>query len=315
MWYNGEVVEEAVLSIAKPQNPGLVDTISAGYRALNRRPWALLIPAGVSAYLWLSSPLALGGSGLLEAGLHQVLGLLGNSPQARQQLAARIVGGDLRLSLAWLNMVPVLEPFDPGRGAITLADPLQQLGAFALINLLALLCSSLYLTLLGGAVRSEPFAPLPVLRRAIQVSAHICLALLVALGLGLLVGLPLLAISLVIISAAPAAAMPILLAWYIVCFWAYVYVGFMPEAILISHSGPLRALRHSINLVRRNMSGTLGLLLLRFLIIGGLGVVWHYLAVSPLGLTAAILGSAYIGSGLSAARLEFYRDQITRWRG
>lgn len=317
MWYNGTVVEEAILSVAKPQNPGLVDTLSAGYRALHRRPLALLIPAGLSAYLWLGSPLVMGGpAGDMSEGMRQAADLLGGDARAREDLVARVLGSDVRVALAWLNLVPVLAPAaPPAQGAIWLGGPLQILGAFALINLLALLISSLFLTVLGGAVRGEGFAVGAWLAYSAQVAGTMVLALLAALGVGLLLSLPFLAISAIVIAALPGAALPVSLAWYIVCFWAYVYTGFAPEAILISRSGPLRALYQSVNIVRRNLMGTLGLLMISFLIASGLGVIWRQLANTPLGVAAAILGSAYVGSGLSAARIEFYRDRAARWTG
>ena len=46
------------MSVVKPQSQDLVETIGAGYRAINRRPWVVGIPAGLSAYLWLGAPLA-----------------------------------------------------------------------------------------------------------------------------------------------------------------------------------------------------------------------------------------------------------------
>lgn len=317
MWYNGAVVEEKLLSVVKPQTPGLVDTLSAGYRALHRRPWVILIPAGLSAYLWFGSPLILGGASEgVGAQIQQAAALLGENTQAQQQLVSQVLGSDVRLSLAWMNLVPVLGPISlPAGRAMTLGGPLQLLAAVALINLLALLCSSLFLTILGGAVHSEPFSPGAVLARSLRVAGAIALAILIVLGVGLLLGLPFLVISAIVIAIVPTAALPVALAWYIACFWAYVYAGFAPEAILISRSDPLRALYNSVNIVRRNLTGTLGLLLVSFLIISGLGVIWQQLAVGPLGIGAAIFGSAYVGSGLSAARLEFYRAQMLSWRG
>ncbi|NTV65331.1 MAG: hypothetical protein HGA65_17615 [Oscillochloris sp.] len=301
------------MSIAKPQSLSLVDTITAGYRAINRRPWAMLIPAGVSAYLWVGSPFLISTFGRLGSSVRMAIDLLGDTPQARQDLASRLLGGDVRLSLAWLNLVPVLAPPTLPHSAIMLRGPFQLLGAFALINALSLLWSSLFLTLLGVAVRGERFAPWLAVQRTIQLVTNLSIALLAILGMATVIAIPLVAISALLIACIPAASLPVVLAWYIACFWAYVYAGFMPEAILISHSGPLRSLRNSVNVVRHNLMGALGLLLLRLLIVSGLSVVWHQLAFSPLGVAIAIFGSAYVGSGLSAARLEFYRDQITRW--
>jgi hypothetical protein len=275
---------------------------------------ALLIPVGLSAYLWLGSPLFLGGP-LGHDTLWQAAGLIARDDRVRDSLMRRLLDSDGRVVLAWLNLVPVLAPADAPaqRGIIWLAGPLQLVGAFALINLIALLVSSMFLTVLGGAVGGEGFSLGGWLRRSADVARTLALAILAALGVGLLLGLPFLAISAIVIAAVPASALAVSLAWYIVCFWAYVYAGFAPEAILISRSGPLRALYQSVNIVRRNLMGTLGLLVVSFLIISGLGVIWHQLTQSPLGAAAAILGSAYIGSGLSAARIEFYRDRADRW--
>lgn len=318
MWYNEEVVEETVLSIAKPQSPGLVDTLSAGYRALHRRPWALLIPAGVSTYLWLGKPVIIDGmfNGLRES-IRQAAQLLGGNQQAQQEMVARFMGSDIQLSLAWLNLVPVLAPsrrVSQAQSVLALSSPIQLMGAFTVINLLSLLISSLFLTVLGGAVCSERFALTPTIQRSLQVAGDIGKALLIALGVGLLISLPFLAISAIIIAYIPSTALPIVLAWYIACFWAYIYIGFTPEALLMSQSGSLHALYQSINVVRHNLIRTVGLLVMSVLIISGFGIIWQRIITSPFGLTVAILGSAYVGSGLSAARLEFYRSQAAHLR-
>jgi hypothetical protein len=271
----------------------------------------------MSANLWLGSPLALGAvaSGL-RAEVGQAAKMLGGDPEIQQGVASSLLNSDVRVAFAWLNLVPVLAPAGgPAQSAILIDGPLQLLGAFALINIATLLVSSLFLTVLSGAVRGEPFRAAAAMRRAMQVAGSIGLALLAILGMGLLLGLPFLAISAIIIATAPAAALPVTLAWYIACFWAYIYAGFTPEAILISRSGPLLAIRNSVTIVRRNLIGTLGLLVLSFLIASGLGVIWRQIAGSPIGVATAILGSAYVGSGLSAARLEFYRSQINRMLG
>lgn len=295
------------MSIAKPRNASLVDTISAGYRALHRRPWVIGIPAALSAYLWLGTPVGLGP---LAAELRASLGELGGE---REALLEGIVASDVRLALAWLNFVPVLAPRRSAGEAVALAGPLQLATALALINLLALLLSSYFLTLLSEAVSGARQAPLASLRRSVAVAGAIVRYLLALAGVGLVLALPFLAISALVIAALPGATLAVLLGWYIALFWAYVYTGFAPEAILISRAGPLRAIYNSVHIVRRDMAGTLGLLLLSFVIVNGLGVIWQQVAATPAGLAVALLGSAYVGSGLSAARLEFYRERLARW--
>jgi hypothetical protein len=306
------------LSIAKPGNANLIDTLGSGYRVLHRRLWVVAIPAALSAYLWLAAPITLAPvASELRLALEDLARAFGGDEATREQWARQILAGDVRVALAWLNFVPLLAP-GPGHSAanaVRLQGALQLLGAAALINLLALLLSSLYLTVLAEAVRGDLARPLDSLRRAGRVAMDIVLYLLALAGLGLIMALPFLAISAILIVALPASTLLILLAWYVALFWAYVYTGFAPEAITLSRAGPLRAIYNSVHIVRRNLGPTLGLLLLTFVIVNGLGLIWRRLAATPPGLAVAILGSAYVGSGLAAARLVFYRERLARWAG
>lgn len=317
MWYNEQGFEEARVSVAKPQNLGLIDTLSAGYQALHRCLWVLVVPAAVSAYLWLGAPLALGSAAAtLQHTIADAASALGGDRAVREQLALELLTSDARVTLAWLNFVPLLEPA-PGAApaGIGLNGPLQVVGAALAINALALFVSSFYLTVLSAAVRGDAAQPLASARRAGLVARDILLAVLALLGVGLVLALPLLAISAIIIIALPGATLLVLLLWYIALFWAYVYTGFAPEAISLSHAGPLRAIYNSVRIVRRDLSGTVGLLLLSYVIVNGLAILWRQLAATPAGLAVAILGSAYVGGGLSAARIEFYRARAARWVG
>lgn len=276
--------------------------LGAGYAVIHRRPWVLGIPVALSTLLWLGPAITLG------VPVGRLLPEVGD-----RQLLTQILTSDLRMALAWLNVVPVL-PAPTGRPPlVTVEGPLALLGWLILINLLALACSSLFLTALGAGVRGERLSLAGYLGRTIGATYRIGLALGALLGVGLVLGLPFLAISAIVIAALPAAATTIALLWYVACFWAYVYTGFTPEAIVLGRVAPLRAIYQSVNTVRANLLGTLGLLLLSLLITGGLGVIWRHISATPAGLPLAILGSAYIGSGLSAARLEFFRARSARW--
>lgn len=290
------------MSVLKPQTPGLIDTLGAGYAVIHRRPWLLGVPIALSASVWGGPTLMLG------MPMGRILEEIGD-----RRLLQQILASDLRLSLAWLNMVPVL-PAPPGRSApILIEGPLALAGWLGLINLLGLIVSSFFLTALSAGVRNERPHPREYLRRSARAAYHIGLALGALVGVGLVLGLPFLAISAVVIAALPTAATIVALLWYVVFFWAYVYTGFAPEAIVMGRVGPLRAIYQSVNVVRHNLIATLGLLLMSMLIVGGLGVIWRQLSATPFGLPLAILGSAYIGSGLSAARLEFFRARAARW--
>jgi hypothetical protein len=305
------------LSIATPRNASLIDTLSAGYRALHRRPLALAIPAALSAYLWLGAPVALGAVGVdMRMALMELSRSLGGGAELAREWSRQLLTGDVRLDLAWLNVVPVLRLTDgSAAGAIELRGPAQVAAGAVVINLLALLLSSLYLTLLSEGVRGEGVGHAETLRRTGRAARDILLALLALAGVGLILALPFLAISAILVVTVPGSALLVLLLWYVALFWGYIYTGFTPEAVCMSGAGPLRAIYNSVHVVRRDMGGALGLLLLSLVIGGGLGVLWRQLAATPPGLALAILGSAYVGSGLAAARLEFYRERQARRAG
>jgi hypothetical protein len=79
---------------------------------------------------------------------------------------------------------------------------------------------------------------------------------------------------------------------------------------LLKGVNPLRAILLSITLVRRFFPGTLALLALSALIMVGLNVLWQSLVGNLPGLLLAMVGNAYIGSGLIAARMVFYQDRL-----
>ncbi|MBO9326861.1 MAG: hypothetical protein J7463_16315, partial [Roseiflexus sp.] len=84
------------------------------------------------------------------------------------------------------------------------------------------------------------------------------------------------------------------------------------EAIVMSRVGPLRAIRTSFEVVRRNLWGVIGLLILSLIITRGTEVIWEMFSNSTAGSIVAALGSAYIGAGLAAARMAFYRERLRR---
>jgi hypothetical protein len=300
------------LTIAKPQTAHLFDTISAGYEAVNRRPRVLIVPALVNILLWLSAPLPLDG---LSAGLSLRLVASIEHPALRGRLLAWLQSLDMRLALAPLNVVPLLGPLPSAERALSLPSALQSpvalVGLALLLNGLALLLSGGYLAGLAGAVaNSRPGAGRP----AWQVCLVIGEAVLAVVGVVLLLAMPFIALSLALLSALPQLAPLVAASWYVIIFWGVVYSGFIGEGAAIGALGPLRAIYASVNLVRRNLAATLSLLALSLLVSGGMGSIFRRLA-SESGLWAILLASvcsAYLGSGLAAARMVFYRERLAQ---
>lgn len=308
-----------MLTKTKPATKTLIDVISAGYTGLNRRLWVLIIPIGINVYLWLGSRLSLAPfMSMLHDTVATVASFLSQDPFTQEQLAVSITNADMRIPLAVLNLVPVL----PARLLNNTMVENQHItyihsmsGAvftIIIINLLALLLSSIFLTVLVSGVRNESCTFADCGGRAMQAALHIFGYLLVIAGLMVLLSLPTVVFMTTFAMLLPEAKTIVLVFFFVLGFWAYLYAGFGIEAIVINEVGPLRAFFRSIRMVRHNLLSAIGLVLITFIIMSGFGIVWNMLSNNLIGGGIAVIGCAYIGSGLSAARLVFYRERSMR---
>jgi hypothetical protein len=329
------------LTIAKPQNATLIDSISEGYAAIHRRPWLVLVPILLNLYLWFGAPLSFGPlfsniSSLLKGLQPGIVDQSDLQVMYDQLLANGSV--DLRPQLAALNLVPTLRQYvvgavDTGVGTTgvpavqevpRLIDPRRTdtiavssaggaLLAILVLNALALALSALFLSQVGAAVRRN-WLPGGGLRPALRVGLAILGSIGIILGVALALGLPFLFFAYLLIFLNPTIGLLAIELLFVIGFWIRIYIGFYPEAVVIGEQGPLRAIYTSFNVVRRNFWGTLGFLAISLVISLGSGVIWHRLVGTTAGLVVAIIGSAYIGSGLLAARMAFFRERLRRWQ-
>jgi len=330
------------LTITKPQNATLIDSISEGYTAINRRPWLVLVPIVLNIYLWFGAPLSLGPlianiTSVLRQAQPPIAGV-GDMQMMYDQFLA--TGGvDLRQQFAMLNWVPTLHMYvvgsldDGGAGVPSVPEVLRPIGAqradtieiatiggaalaFLAINALALALSALFLGQVGAAVRHMDGARWSVahgLRQAGRIGLAILGAAGIMLGVALALALPLLFFAGLLLYLNATLGLLAIELLFVIAFWINIYIGFYPEAIVMSERGPLRAIYTSFNVVRRNFWGTLGFLAVSLVITLGSGVIWQRLTSTTVGLIVAIVGSAYIGSGLLAARMAFFRERLRRW--
>jgi len=330
------------LTIAKPQNATLIDSISEGYAAINRRPWLVLVPIVLNLYLWFGAQLSFGP--LIHDFHDWMRQIQATSPQQTelqaqydQLLAFSQV--DMREPIAIFNYIPttiyVLNALGTGGGPLGLPmiQALPQLIdgqsastieissaegmflAFVLLNAIALPLSVSFLVKVAEAVRGEWMSSATWARRAGRTMLALlgCIGILV--GVALALGLPFLFFATLLLWFSPAIGTFALVIIWVALFWIRIYINFAREAIFVSDMGPLRAIYTSFNVVRRNVWGTLGFLGISLVITLGCSLIWQRLAESTIGLIVAIVGSAYVGSGLLAARMAFYRERLRRWQG
>ncbi|MSQ33989.1 MAG: hypothetical protein EXR60_06210 [Dehalococcoidia bacterium] len=108
--------------------------------------------------------------------------------------------------------------------------------------------------------------------------------------------------------AAPLTALVVFLATAL-ALWALLYLSLADKALFLSRSSPAEAIRRSVLLVRGHFWPALGLFILVNLILQGTPLAWRLITGHPVGALVAMLGNAYIGTGVMAGTLVFYRDR------
>jgi hypothetical protein len=310
------------------QPTGVIETLSAGYIAVNRQLWVLLLPILLDVFLWLGphvsfSPVV--GPAVTHATewTRQVaLGprraprnpdISAGLDESRQYLIARVDEVNGLSVLAWGPLaVPSLATLPDDNEELAFvngwADGLALLAACFGVSLL--LGGWFYGGLAAGSTGAG--GPLTAGRNTPRAVLHVLGLVAVLVGAGLLLGLPvLLLIAFTALVSPPVAILGGVMVAAGLLF-ASVHLFFAIDAIFVSHAGPLSAIQRSVGLVRRNLWPSVALMLLTWLILAGMARVWDILGStlqSPFGVAVGILGNAYIASGLIAAGMVFYTQR------
>lgn len=298
--------------------PSLVETLGAGFRALNKALPALLIPVVLD--LWYIAgprlslrPLVDWMRGVLEAHGTQ----LGTSTIDPSLLSERLFDlkfvGRIEGQMPFWQRIFTLEP----ETAPSLLVPttwninsfLALIAGVVLINLVLTLLTTLYLMPLADIVRGSA-APGSLLRRVGRVWLAQLGVIGIVLALLIVIGIPLLTVAGVLSAIMPGVGNLVAVFSLAIMLWIFFTASFAYDAIVLSGAGPIGGLLASLLIIRRSFWSAAGLWLLSFFILAGLNIIWQQMIGSVPGLIFAILSSAYIGAGLAAAHLVFYRDRL-----
>jgi hypothetical protein len=292
---------------------GVIDAIAEGCFAVARRPYLLLLPVLLDLFYWVADRLT--AAPLVEA-------LIATAQRGGSLDAATLDGlrsferqSDL-FGLLALGIRALLPELTPGAVARPWPQGTLDLGAWPLVVLVALglalvglFALALYLSGLGQVVRGEAFDLRRLAGRAPVYWLRLLGLIGIVVGALLLVGMPLLVLAgvLTVLGANPG---PLLLLFFVPLVWIYCFLALAPEAIVVSEAGPLRAIKLSVRVVRRNFWPVLGLLGATLLISQGFPVLWQALARQLPGVPLAIAGNAFLATGLTAAAMYFYRERV-----
>jgi len=306
--------------------PGIIDTLTAGFDIATRRLWLIIVPVALDLYFWLGPKLSIAP---LFRKLNSMLMVPPGSPSEYREMvepvrsvleeAARTMNLSTLLSARILGMpsliasgMSVARP--PLHAAtIEIGNPLIFLGLFVVLSLVGLLIACFYLGLIAQEARDGRI-DFRFLFRRVWLYWFRLIATLIVAGVGAaLLALPAsLVISITAFFGRGVASLMQSL-FMASMIWIGIYLYFVPRSILLSEDGVLRSFVNSVQLVRLNFWSTLGLILLIFIIESGLALVWQLLLGNIWGTLAAVIGNAYVGTGLVAATFIFYRDRYAAW--
>ena len=312
---------------------GIIDTLTAGFELVRRRPWMLVLPVAVDIGLWLAPKLSV--FTLLQRLWHALLqeamtsgaatpAMIESMQEALPDVVRLARELDLSLLLPLTSVgVPIL-PLGPAsnffglsKQVIELAGGLSLVAVALALALGGLLIGTFYMALIAQAVRDGHVDWARLVRRVPRYWLRL-------IGAGLVVGVGLLAFGLPaamvigifgLLSPALASLLVAILSFLV--FWVMIYMVFVPEAIILSEDGVMKAMWRSALIMRTSFWSAMGLILLSYIISTGLAFVWDMLAATTPGALVAAAGSAFIGTGLTAALFIFYRERLRApfWAG
>jgi len=314
----------------------VIETLSAGYAAVNRQPWVLLLPIVLNLFLWLGphvsySPLVGPAvTSFTEWTRHAAIGpsprpvvydpeAINGLEQTRQWLIARSDDVNGFEALVWSPLgLPSVDGLPSNDESLAFVNGWGDGVSLLFASLgLGLLLGGWFYGGLAGASTGKYGDPLNACRRVPRAVVDVLGLVVVLLGAALLLGLPvLLLIGFTALVSPPVAVLGSVLLLAGVMF-ATVHLFFSVPAIFVSQAGPLGAIQRSVGLVRKHLWPSVALMALTWLILAGMSRVWDLLASdlqSPYGVILGILGNAYIASGLIAAAMVFYTQRSEQSR-
>ncbi len=296
---------------------GVIDTLSAGYETVNRHPWILAVPVLVDLFFWFGPHLSLAPLVQRTVGrLSAPIGLSAEMLQAYQDYRDGLLraGESFNLFSMLTTHFPGIPSLMSGREGLgptaAMDNPWMALLLFLLLPVAGIWLASTYYVAVGRQVRGIDEDVGTLWGRVWRTWGRLLLFLLLALGVGMLFGVPLVVLAFVVGSFNSSLLGFLASLLWVTALWVQFYLFFVVDAMVISDVGPLQAIRNSVAVVRFNLGPTLGLVVLIWIIMLGMPIVWDAMAQNPVGIAAGILGNAYISTGLAVASMTFYRDRF-----
>lgn len=309
---------------------GVIESISAGYRLLGRRIELLLAPILLDLLLWFGPQLSVVPLFERVAQFYTEAAATEGMPTEMADMSRQVadqvalLGDNTNLLSGLVNTslmgVPSLiaTVTSLGQGTVHEIDnPLVALLLFGGFGLLGLLIGVVYLNLMARIlpIGNHPrplsageFVKL-ILRHWGMVMLYVTFLFILLVAASIPVALATALLSFV--SPALGSLFVIILSGAALVLLFYLY--FVVAAIIVDNRPIHRAVAQSFVIVRNNFWATFGFVVIFKVITLGIALLIAEVAqINQMGMLAAILINAYIGSGLAMAYLVFYRSRIVK---
>ena len=292
----------------------VIDTLTAGFSAVTSKLWLATVPIALDIFLWVGPKLSVGPV------IDQMVGSFRRAVATAPPMGApnddlsqvfEMAGEELQNTIGRTNLLSLLgwgrlgmpgiagiRPIDPAVDRIVEISSYGQMFLAQIVILaLGLVIACVFLGMLGQAARGESL-DLGKLSKNVPLYWLRMMAILVPLG-----------IALVFMVLSGFMLGPLAFLVWAIMLWMLIYVSFFPQGITLADEGPRVALWRSLTLVRSSFWPCVGLIVLTNVIGAGMSLVWRLLMASPAGTVVAIVGNAYVGTGLTMALFIFYRNR------
>ncbi len=298
--------------------PGVIETIGNAFAILNKQPYFLVLPVLLDLFLWLGYRLSVNPLAVT------VIRWMNSVPQVDSSAIDRVrsIGSSFNLFELLAVSIPNMVT---NAGAETIAGathrsvdsiPWWLLPELALLLLVAgVAIGVIYLTLLAYMIRGESVKDAQVVRLSLSNTVKTIGYVLLVLGIVLLLSLPVIFLSGVLLALGISIVPLTAALFFLAAVWAYVFLYFGQDAIIISGAGPARAIYLSYNVVRSSFWPCIGLMFVSLVIQIGTPLALIVFTRSAWGVPLAFLIHAYILTGLAVAAMLFYRDRASALRG
>ncbi|MGD8760032.1 MAG: hypothetical protein PVJ07_07245 [Anaerolineales bacterium] len=306
-------------SVAKPSPKpiGVFEALARGFDRIAARPILILPPLVLDLIFWLGPHLRV--TSLVDKAVKALVLPAGGEPALVEQLSAlqqalTEVGQRLNLLVTLSNVpvgvpslmaarLPVLSPLGSPR-VIDLIQPSLILGLWFVLLLLGLGLGAGYNIWIARqvAVGAKPGKGLTVWGRMILVTLLMYVGVAISLGLSLF-------LSSIVGIFSPLLGMVVFFGCISLLFWVGFYLYFTPHGVVLYDKGVMQAMLESAMLVRANLFGVVGFIVLTFIINLATNQVWFMPDERSWYSLLALVGHAFVSSVVMAGTYAFYQGR------